>query len=266
MALEKSYEIKWRERIGRDRTDLKQILVMEQLKPFQDWDRNMMPEDDAWDELKYALDVLYGTPSDKSLWSAFLNRSLQVSERAFKEKLFNKGPGREIRYPANRSKATSAREYARALSGKKFDTEALLTVADDTLTYLAIDDVPWEEIEQAKCLNAVRAVLVAGDAQRAQEIFDLYDTYPVDKQEASLLKDLVEAALKADGTTPLKESIPLERYDKFFDRVRSPGFKGGKSFCDPGHLRFEIGVIRHRWFFSKDGSIDWQQVIEDIRR
>ncbi len=263
---DKSFERKWRERLEGACSDYEIILSHEKLKPFHNWNKSISPESDAWDELEHALNIFYGDPAEKNFSTQFLERSLQVSERAFEENVFNKGELRSVRFPQNRSRATSAREYARALSGKKFNVKAMLTVADDTETYVALDDVPWEEIEQAQYLYAVRAVLVAGDAERAAELFESHDVFPYHKQEAFLLQALIASALKADGKTPLKDDKLLDRFDKFFDRIRSPSYTGGKSYCDAGQQRFEIGIIRHRWFFSKDGTIDWQQVIEDIRR
>jgi hypothetical protein len=49
--------------------------------------------------------------------------------------------------------------------------------------------------------------------------------------------------------------------------LNAPKWRGSaKIFDEPNEQRLELGLIRFGYFTSKDGTIDWDAVIESIRR
>ncbi|MGA2499388.1 MAG: hypothetical protein ABSH20_16735 [Tepidisphaeraceae bacterium] len=222
-----------------------------------------MPEDTAAQELYFGLDLLYGEV-DPKMAVQYIKRCIEVADRAFAEDKFRKGRMCMESFPSNRGLAERVRVYARALLGKKFDAMALRAGAEDIITFFKKSDDPIDSQMHAFWLAAVRMTLIAGEPSRAKAMIREAPSLKWHQKEADLLADIAQAAIEAQ---PIKDRKLLERLDKLFDKVRSPKWRGSsRVFGEPNEQRLELGLIRYRYFTSKDGTIDWKEVIESIRR
>jgi len=250
----------WRSKIEMELPDFDEILSWDDL--FDGWDRDKMPDAGAATELHFALELLYG--GYEKLATRFVVRCLSYADRAFAEDKFRKGKWCKASFPMNRGNAERVRQYARALLGKKFELKTYHASAEDIIQYFTIHGDWKDSHSHAFWLAAVRMALIAGDPSRAVEMIDEASSLKWHQKEADLLADIARAAAKSQ---PIKDERLLARLDKLFDKVRSPKWRGSaKIFDEPNEQRLELGAIRYRYFTAKDGNIDWDAVIESIRR
>jgi hypothetical protein len=256
-----TYRRLWRELLEKDHADLAEILSHDDL--FEDWGRDHMPEVAAEEELHAGLDLLYGDV-DPKMANQYLKRCIAVANRALAEDKFRKSRWCKAGFPENRGQAERVRQYARALLGQHLNTEALLSAADDIVQYFR-QHADWPDSHtQARWLGAVRMTFVAGKPGRALKLVEEAGSLEWHQKEADLLAVIAREAVVAQ---PVRNDKLLQRLDRIFDKVRSPRWHGpAKVFNEPDEQRLELGVIRYKYFVSKDRSIDWDAVIESIRR
>lgn len=116
---------------------------------------------------------------------------------------------------------------------------------------------------QADWMTAAPMSLIAGEPTWTLELINEAELLNFYKSETKRLGHVARAALKE---RPIRDVTLRKRIDERFDAVRSPKWRDrgavGELFQD---VRFEWGVIRHLYFFSRDGTIDWHAVIESVR-
>lgn len=255
-----SHAENWKRNLAKRLPDLKEILTWDDL--FEEWEFDTMPESYTWMELDHALDILYGDVDD-ALARRYLARALAVADRAFAEHKFENEKCIDG-FPSNRGFANSARQYARALLGQGFDTDAMRTIPDDMAAFVEKEGLAWNDHSQSWVLAGVRALLILGDAGATGDYLDRFPAFDYHKTELGLLKALIKAASKQEP--PIDDPMLLTRWDKFFNRIRGPHYTGPRHIAQPPQQRFEIAIIRHRWFVDPGKPIDWYAVIQSIRR
>lgn len=227
--------------------------------PYGNWELNTRPDGRAEDNLLYALEVLFGR-GDTDLARRFLERCLAISERTLAENKLQ-SPRCLENYPENRGHLLRARTYARALLGEPLD-EAALRQASAAIEE-ACADYPkrkWDDMQEARYLEAIRPALLSGSAEATQRLFRRRRAFSTHLEEFELLKVLVAAL--PDGL-PVRDEGFRVRFDAFFDQVRAPDYDP-EEFSRVAILRLETGLLRDKYMVSLDGKIDWQRAIDAI--
>lgn len=225
--------------------------------PFRDWNRNRMPESSVEDELRVSLVPLLGR-GDVALAELFLRRALAIADRAIAEKRLQDELCR-FSFPHNRSRLTRARSYAACLLDVSLDEAALSQASRDNYAWAMMPEQPcWDSQIQAYATAAIRLALVAGDQALAAEQLGTRKSFKWHSQEHAILKRIATAA----PATLARDD--LAALDAYFDVIRDPGFKAD-VYHETHIVRLEMSIIRYRYFVSKDGSIDWNRVLEQIR-
>jgi len=103
--------------------------------------------------------------------------------------------------------------------------------------------------------------LIAGDRGRAEELLKFSKTFRHYAVEHKLWKKI--AATRSG--LPLKDHSLLAEFDEVFDPIRNPNFKP-TVFMGVAMARFEMAVLRYKYFCSKAGEIDWQKAIKQVTR
>lgn len=215
----------------------------------------------AAEELGYALRLLYGQIAEK-MATRCLERCIKVVDRAVSEDKFQKNKRCKAGFPANLGRARRVRAYAQFMLGKKLDTQTLSSAADEIISYWKTWDDPLESQLQAFWLAAARMTLTAGLPAEAAEQIASAPSLKWRQREGDLLAHIAEPA-KA-GESIRNDRLP-KRFDKLFDKVRSPKWRGAAKILDePDMQRLELALIRCEYFTSTDGSIDRHQVIKNI--
>lgn len=252
----KSFKDIWKKQIDASRSDLEELTTWD---IFEDWERHRGPESKAENQFINALDILFAG-TDDVLAHKFLERCLAILDRAFKENKFESKLC-AARFPLNRGGGERLRAYAQALLGGKFSPSALITTSEDCEEHCNLyPPGHWDAQSQAYYLAAIRAALIAGDVDRAARLLKTKKSFKWHATEHGLLQRVATAAPQKQ---PIRDPKLFDDYDNFFDQIRDPASKPN-VFTELHILRFELGVIRFKYFMSKSGEIDWPTVIESI--
>lgn len=252
-----SYRSKWVDALANDRKDYVEILRRGR---FVLWDDNRMPEGSVEDGLRYALDIMYADPAEH-LAQAFLIQSQEVARRVIAEDKLRSSTCARF-FPHNRARFLRASTYVEAILSSVLNSEALEQATTDEVEWCRdMRGSDWDEVAQAYMLAGARRTLVAGDAERALLILNDDRGFKRHKEQCRELKGVAERAGESDG--PITDARVHVGYDAFFDRMRDPSLKP-TVYCEREILRFELGVIREKYFVSADRSIDWGRAIDAI--
>lgn len=245
----------WRRRFDREEKSYKDILTWDRWK---DWDRNTAPDSSAEGNFTLALSILY-SGRGKKYSTQFLQMALDCVQRAEDENKFQSSLC-EFDFPHNLGNAMRVKQYAQALQSGVFSNQELLESAKNHEKFCR-GRKRWGDIERAHILAAARMALIAGARDRAGQL--LKSTRPFRNREAeqSLWKKI--AALKSD--LPLKDCGLLAEFDAVFDPVRLPNY-WPKFYMELLLTRFEMAVIRYKYFVSRDGTIAWSRAIKQVTR
>lgn len=257
--IKKRYKPQWVAKYEADLNTLREELGMD---PFEDWERNRMPEGDVEDGLRDAVDILY---ADRTSADAvrFLRRSLEVANRIFAEdklqsQLCTGG------FPENRGRMLRAKIYAQSLLREPLDVKGLLQASSDYEAWCKdYKGKDWDSVGEAEYLAAVRLAVIAGDLERASKLLKTKRPFKWHKEEHGLLKRVVNAVFIEKQPLPLRDQALLEQFDEYFDRIRDPNLEPD-IFIELDVLRLEIGAIRYKYFTDDRGDIDWNRIIEVV--
>jgi hypothetical protein len=257
-----SFESAWRDEWVNEERSFREIDAYND-DAFRNWNRNCNPEIETADQFFLATDILY-SQGDRELALRFLRQAIAVADRAFAEDKFRKSKWCRPGFPKNRGEAEKIRVYAKALLGEKFEPIRIRRAAEDILSWWR-ENADWSDaMMQADWLTALRMSLIAGDPAWTRELVAEAMLMNFYRAEVKRMDDVARAALEHQ---PIRDAALRKRIDERFDTVRSPKWKGRGAVGEPFEdVRFELAVVRHRYFISKDGTIDWDAVIESIRR
>lgn len=68
-----------------------------------------------------------------------------------------------------------------------------------------------------------------------------------------------------DSESPIKDRELLLEFDELFDLIHAPNYHP-KFYMKLLMTRFEMGVLRYKYFVSKDGTIDWAKAVKQVAR
>jgi len=256
------YKERWIEKYRQAESDLRELLTWD---PFEDWEKDTMPESGVGDQIFYGLRVLYASAAPE-LAAAYLERGLQIAERTVKEDKCRKGRAADG-WPQNHGLLLRNRGYLEVLQGRPLDTQALVQAAREMWSWHVENTTrksDWEDVGEAEQLQALHLALIAGDEALVRELMEPRK-WPFDchQEEHALLKALAQAVFVERRPTPLKDVALRERFECFFDVARDPDSKRVYSVTNVLFM-LELGAIRDKYFISSDGVIDWQRVVEAV--
>jgi hypothetical protein len=98
--------------------------------------------------------------------------------------------------------------------------------------------------------------LIAGDLDHAQALLANGKKARVQVDEQDLLSEFATSPSRS-----LRTKKFLQRFDRFFGRIRDPRNKVPKG---SERVRLQLATIRDKFLISQDGSIDWKRVIDSL--
>lgn len=243
-----TYAALWREKYTEDQASFETLVGMDL---WQNWDRWLEPEVQAWNHLRNGLDVLWG--GDEVMAQAFLRRAHEFSARAEAEK-----SPLDVAFPLNRGELRRIRTYAGCLCAAPEETSAarvrLLDAAEDFAEWCRkLKGHEWDSQGQAHHLTAVRLTLIVGDSERAQALFKTRRGFKYHEEEHGLLRDLAAGH---------RDEAVQRRFETYFDRLRNPDFRP-EVFLEPNYVRLEFALLE-ALFFGPGEPVDWLQAARSV--
>lgn len=231
--------------------------VLADFDPFEDWQRNRMPESTVAEELRTALFLLYAKHSGPET-KAFLRRTIEPADRALNEKKCESKRCRDS-FPVNRGVVLRAHAYARSLlRGARLDLKALAQASRDFEMWCReTDSEDWDEISQPYLLAAIRLALICEDVDRAEHLLRSRGCTSKQKKEQDMWQAVVKT--QRERGLPLADKALMAKFDSIFDRNRNP--------YEPEEIAaLELGLLRDRYFGRGGKVICWERIIDVISR
>lgn len=245
-----SFSRVWRDRYEAQRAQYSKMLDADMWKG---WEND--PEVFIDLDLSHGIRVLLG--GDLSTARRYFQRGLAICDRAERE-LPCVPPPNDMKpalapaYPENRARRARSRAHLRGFLEEP-DAHAaamrdLRSAAQDLVEYESGDQRgTWSEIGQARTLDAVRFLLLAGDNDSAARILKTRRKFRFHAEEHAILVDLT----KGDRSHHVRG-----RLQSFFDRIRNPQ-EASEAYRHVDLVPIETALLLDRLFDHPDGRLHW---------
>ncbi|MFX1682664.1 hypothetical protein PV762_25900 [Mitsuaria sp. CC2] len=179
-------------------------------------------------------------------------------------------------FPGNHATVRVILEFSDAmLNDRKVDNGILKNCAEELAAFHLLNKgKDWINPQvQGGYLRSIQWMLIAGDAQRAQELLKVKRNFKLVNRLREWLGAVVES-VQPENLNAIDGQRRLDQFDQYFDVIRAPDYRA-PSFReamgeDTGQMleimRFELALIRSKFFQKNISDNDWKNILAQVAR
>lgn len=241
----------WKERYEREKNFYKKVLEED---PFHNFDKQVIPESKAAEWFIHGLDIVYANPKTH-MGEPYFKTCVKICDRLLGSKKLTSAKCKSL-FPLNRGRVWRVHAFSRAMLTGDLAAEELTNAITDFDEWRRTSQ-SWDDQGQAMFLAIVRLMLILGKVEAARSLFKGARDASFHKEQQDALKRLCDVGAN-------KLPLPISEWmESYFNQIRDPAYYP-KVYSEIGHLRFEIGVIRDKYFISKSGKVNCQRAVAAI--